>query len=58
MAPELGAKRLQAAQEIREAEKIFSAPLTFWVQQWERRDRSYDDTESIRSIHIQLKFNP
>ena len=57
MASELGSDRIQAAHEIRQAFKIISAPLSIRVQQWERRDQSYDDHESIRTIHVQQRYN-
>lgn len=54
---ELGAERLQAVHEIREAVDIISAPFKIRIQKWERQDRSFGESESERVVRVQQRYN-
>jgi hypothetical protein len=57
MAEELGAERLQASHEIREAVLLISAPLSIRVQRWEREERGHGEYETERAVRIQQRYN-
>lgn len=53
----LGAERLQAVHEVREAVYIISAPFKIRIQKWERQDRSFGETETERAVRLQQRYN-
>lgn len=57
MAEELGAERIRASHEIRDAVIIISAPLSIRVQRWEREERGHVEYETERAVRIQQRYN-
>lgn len=57
LAEELGAERIQASHEIRDAVVMISAPLRIRVQRWEREERGHGEYETERAVRIQQRYN-